>query len=138
MQTDHVDRMTGARILIVPDGAGPPRDLARYKFDPKRPQWKAREDRRFYPEVRHNADFTLYTTAAPRDDGKSPGYLLQLIDLHGNRWPLGDDDQSRQIAPYHVVAFANGGKTIVARDESTLFSVPTLAIRKEAADDAED
>jgi hypothetical protein len=117
----------GTYISILPDGNGEQRDLASFQ----RPRdahaefsYKAGQ----YPPVRVDSDRQLFAMAFPRE-AKWPGYRYFLVSRNGDKWPCGADDKSRRVAPYNVIAIANQGQTVVACDESRMFSIPVDTIK---------
>lgn len=112
-------------ITLVPEGDEPEHDVVRWpnvqKLDD--PQSNGR-----YPAIRMSRDAQLFAMAFPRE-GRAPGYRYFLVDRQGVKWPCGPDDPTKRISPYHVVAIANEGKTLVACSETELFSVPVDVIQ---------
>jgi hypothetical protein len=79
--------------------------------------------------VRWSPDGSLFAAALPRS-GTQPGFRYFLIDKRGKRWPIGPDYGLRYVTPYHVVAIANDGQTIVGCDDKNLFSVPVATVQR--------
>jgi hypothetical protein len=116
-------------VSVVPDSHKPQSDIVRWpnvqKLDPSQTNGR-------YPAVRMSRDAQLFAMAFLRA-GRAPGYRYFLVDRDDNRWPCAADDPSRRVSPYHVVAIANGGKTIVACNETQLFSIPIESIQNATA-----
>lgn len=121
------DGGNGSRIEVIPDGEADQFDVVRFA-KPYKPTDDLRKRIR-YPPVRVAPDGSLFATAFPRA-GEKPGYIYRLIDRDGNRWSLGDHDESLAVSPYYVLAIAGGGRIIVACDESQLFSIPVATIKQ--------
>ena len=81
-----------------------------------------------YPPVRVGSDCKLFAMAFPRE-ANSPGYRYFLVDRSGNKWPVGPDNKSLRVAPFNVIAIANQGQTIVACDDTRLFSIPVELVK---------
>jgi hypothetical protein len=125
---EYADGGNGTYVALVPDGSGSQRDIFRFVRPRKAiDDWQMRKD---YPPVRWSSDAFLFAVAQPRG-GDRPGFRYLLIDRNGQRWPFGTDDDAHYISPYHVIAIANGGKTIVGCDDTNLFSLPIASIQKE-------
>jgi len=121
---DHLDNMVGGYLMIIPDGDEPPQKLSIFERKPNNTGLVKLADRPYYPPVLHDASFTTFVMALPRQSMDKPGFLYHFINRQGNRWPAAADDGSQYLAPGQFLAFANGGRTIVARDDSQLFSMP--------------
>jgi hypothetical protein len=126
---DYLDRMSGAYLTITPDGDGPPQDLIRFTQTPREGSLIALSERPYYPAVIHDPEFGLFAMALPRASKNHPGFLYHLIDRRGQQWPVTSDDESQYLAPAYLLAFANSGRTIVARNNSQLFSMPVSAMQ---------
>jgi len=113
-------------LATMPDGVGPPKDIYRFQQLP----WPREEYRRKkpYPPVRFSEDATLFAMALPREE-KKLGYRYWLIDRDGNKWPMGPEDPSLYVSPYHVVAIADNGRQVIACDDVQLFSIPVASIQ---------
>lgn len=81
-----------------------------------------------YPPACMSRDGQVFALAFPRES-RAPGYRYFLVDREGHKRELGPDDASTHVSPYTVVAIVNGGKTIVACDDSRLFSIPIEKIK---------
>lgn len=121
---DHLDKMAGGYLMIIPDGEEAPQKLAVFERQPNHTGLVKLADRPYYPPVLHDASFTKFAMALPRQSRDKPGFLYHLINREGNRWPAAADDESQYLAPGQFLALANGGRTIVARNDSQLFSMP--------------
>ncbi|MEX2169838.1 MAG: hypothetical protein WD851_11050 [Pirellulales bacterium] len=136
-EVDYLNALRGAYLTIVPDGDGPARALARFRVVPQPALLAELRERPPYPRVLHNPDFTLFAMALPHSSGKHSGYDYHLLHRDGRQWkfPIGTDPP--YIAPYHLVAFADDGRTLVARNDSQLFSIPVEVIQanKETSDE---
>jgi hypothetical protein len=117
----------GTYIALAPDGSGEQHDV--FRFVRPRKAIDDRQMRKSYPPVRWSSDVSLFAVAQPRG-GDQPGFRYFLADRDGQRWPLGPDDGAHYISPYHVIAIANGGQTIVGCDDTNLFSIPVESIQK--------
>ncbi len=117
----------GSYISILPDGDAPLRDIARFQR-PGDSHYKYSQEAGLYPPVRAAPNCQLFGIAFPREN-TAPGYRYYLVDRDGNKFPLGPDDQSQRVSPYYVIAIANRGKTIVACDDTRLFSIPVNAAK---------
>jgi hypothetical protein len=124
---EYADGGNGTYIAIVPDGDGEQHDVFRFvrRAQPS-DDWKGRKS---YPPVRWSQDGSLFAAALPRD-GDQRGFRYFLIDRSGQRWSLGPDDGQHYVSPYHVVAIANRGQTLIGCDDKNLFSVPVATIQK--------
>ena len=125
LELDHLDAMRGAYLEIVPDGVGPPQTLARFTVDPQAAMESELRERPPYPRVLHDPEFNLFAMALPRS---GPGYEYHLLDRDGKQWTFPNDYAPRYIAPYYLIAFANDGRTLVAHNDSQLFSIPVATI----------
>jgi hypothetical protein len=119
----------GTYVSLVPDGDGDQRDIFRFVRNAAEQQSVDWHKRGRYPGVWLSKDGGLFAVALPRDVGK-PGFRYFLFDRDGNRWPVARiDDESQAVSPYHILAIANAGRTIVACDDSRLFSIPIGKIK---------
>ncbi|MCI0335499.1 MAG: hypothetical protein L0228_20015 [Planctomycetes bacterium] len=119
----------GTYISVVPDGDADQRDIARFARPRKEYQTHWR-DRGPYPPVRLSRDCELFAMAFPREL-QNPGYRYYLVDREGKRWPLAPhDDETQHVSPFYVVAIANGGHTILACDDTRLFSIPVATVKE--------
>ena len=112
-------------IAVVPDGADPQYDIVRW---PNVQRLDSTQQNGRYPAVRMSRDGQLFAMAFPRE-GRSPGYRYFLVDRNGTKWSCGPDDQSRRVSPYHVVAITNASKTVIACDDTRLFSIPVEVVK---------
>jgi hypothetical protein len=117
----------GSYISILPDGHAQQRDVARFKR-PGESHYEYAQKAGLYPPVRAAPDCQLFAIAFPREDA-APGYLYELVDRNGNKWSLGPNDQTQRISPFYVIAIANHGQTIVACDDTRLFSIPVEVVK---------
>ena len=118
------DGGSGTFVSLVPDGDGRERDIVRFTKTTAELQSIDWRKRGRYPPVRLSKDASLFAVALPRDATK-PGFRCFLLDRDGKRWPIArTDDESQAVSPYYPLAIADGGKTIVACDDSQLFSIP--------------
>jgi hypothetical protein len=60
-----------------------------------------------------------------------------LVDLKGDAKPFAPVSDASYITPYYPIAFAEGGRRLIARSGSSLFSLPVSAVAEgeEAKDD---
>ena len=128
LEFDHLDAMRGAYLEIVPDGDGPPQTLARFTVVPKAISDIELRERPRYPRVLHDPAFNSFAMALPRASKMGPGYEYRLLHRDGKKWTFPNGDAPSYIAPYYVIAFANDGRTLVAHNDSQLFSIPVAAI----------
>ena len=78
-----------------------------------------------------NSDCNCSQWHCPNEDKQRPGFHYHLIDRDGKDVAAGiPATYSQFISPYHLVAFANHDQTIVACDDSRLFSIPVEMIKK--------
>lgn len=83
------------------------------------------------PDGRHVA------VAVPRCKNRAPGAHYHLVDGAGHAKPFVPVSDASYITPYYPIAFAEGGRRLIARSGSTLFSLPVSAVTEndEANDD---
>jgi hypothetical protein len=124
----YADSRTGSYIRVQSFGDPNQSDLAQFSRSNELPDAVMRVP---YPPIVSSADSTLFAMALPRE-GTKRGYRYSLINLAGERWPL-DDDESLDVSPYQIVAFANNNQTIVAHDGTRLFSIPVATAKKAKA-----
>jgi len=137
IRSDHSDGMTGAYLSVLPEGDGLSQILEQFSIVPPRLLLADLRERPYYPLPIHNSSATLFAMALPRKAGSQAEYAYHLLDRKGNRWVFPSVDKPGYVAPYDVVAFANGGENLVARNEVQLFSIPvaTLQNAKRAKDE---
>ena len=121
----------GTSISIVPDGKGEQRDIIRFQR-PRDGHFEYSQKAGRYPPVRLSRNGKLFALAIPREGGE-PGYRYFLVDRSGDKWRFAPDDKVSRVSPYHVIAIANNGQTIVAYDDTRLFSIPVATIKYENA-----
>jgi hypothetical protein len=112
-------------VSIIPDGSGPEHEVVRW---PNTQQLDPSPRNGRYPAVRSSRDSELFAVAFLRG-GRVPGYQYNLVNRQGQKWPCGPDDMTRRVSPYHVVAIANAGKTLVACNDNQLFAIPVETIK---------
>lgn len=118
--------VTGMKfITLVPDGNGAQRELLPW---PVLPPNNYPSKYGLYPAARMSRDGQLFALAFMRDN-RVPGYRYFLVDRNADRTELAPDDKLAHVSPYNVIAIVNGGKTIVACDDSRLFSIPIDTIK---------
>jgi hypothetical protein len=118
--------VTGMKyISLIPDGAEPAHEIFPWPILPPR-TFPSKFGR--YPAASVSRDGRLFALAFPRE-GRVPGYQFFLVDREGHKSDFAPNDASMHVSPYNVIAIANGGKTIVACDESRLFSIPIEKIK---------
>jgi hypothetical protein len=123
------DGSGGTYVSIVPQGGGDERDIVRFVRTAAEQQSVDWRKRGRYPPLRIGKDSGLFVVALPHEAGK-PGFRYFLFDRNGNRWPIATtDDESQAASSFDIVAIANSGKTIVACDDSRLFSLPIEKIK---------
>jgi hypothetical protein len=118
---------------LVPDGEGPFRDLAKYERSAPPGLVVGRGGETNFPSLVASSDGGLFAVPMPRESELNPGFLVHLFDRQGNSWPWTPFDPRQEMAPGHIVAIANLGKTMVARNATQLFSVPTASIQRPAS-----
>jgi hypothetical protein len=126
------DQITGAHLTIVPEGKGPPRDIWQIKVDSKGPKPGLLTNRPGNPPIRISPDGSLFAIGLPRPAGERSGVFWHLIDREGKTWRFPGDDNGEFVSPYGIVAFADGGRVIVAQDATRLFTIPVSTVRNEA------
>jgi hypothetical protein len=118
------DGRSGLFIAAIPDGDGEPRDLIRFSQTVAEQQAVDYNKRGRYPPPTVSADKSLFAIALPNHFGK-PGFHYVLIDRDGKQRPVTLRDAAGQSrSSFEILAIANHGKTIVACDDSRLFSIP--------------
>jgi hypothetical protein len=117
----------GSYISILPDGNEPQHDVVRFQR-PGASHYEYAQKAGLYPSVRAAPDCKLFAMAFPRED-TAPGYRYYLVGRDGNKWPLGPDDQLQRVSPFYVIAIANRDQTIVACDDTRLFSIPVEVVK---------
>jgi hypothetical protein len=119
-------RVTGMKsISLVPDGDEPQQELIAWPILP--PSTFPSNFGR-YPRASMSRDGQLFALAFTRED-RLPGYRFFLVDREGQMTDIAPDDPSTHISPYNVIAIVNRGQTILACDDTRLFSVPVEAIK---------
>jgi hypothetical protein len=112
-------------ISLVPDGTDPQREIFPW---PILPPYNFPSKFGRYPAASVSRDGQLFALAFPRE-GRVPGYRFFLVDREGHKADIAPDDLSMHVSPYNVIAIANGGNTIIACDDSRLFSIPIETIK---------
>jgi hypothetical protein len=119
---------TASSLQIVPDGDGPPKRLWGLRSLPGADGGKEVRLRSYHHDVvRWSPDFEFFIIGVPRQSGPY-GIVAHLVDRERRLWRLPGDDAGAFNAPYSIVGFANGGKTIVGYDQTRLFALPTSAV----------
>ncbi len=128
------DGTYGSYMEFVPDGENNEHELYRFGSpgDDRTSDWH----QKFYPAVVCNKDCSLLALARPRLPGEKPGFHYCLMDRGGHTWPFWDGDTSNFISPCVAIAFVDGGQTLLAHDDSRLFSIPVATIKKVAEEAA--
>jgi hypothetical protein len=80
------------------------------------------------PKVTWSPDFQLFTIGVERQE-RPHGVVMHLADRQRQLWELPGNDSDQYVSPYNVAGFAQGGKLIIAFDDSRLFALPVAAIR---------
>lgn len=132
---DHLDKMAGAYLTLVSEGDEPPRDLVRFDWRPQSSLQAKLAERPYYPAVLHDGQFETFMMPLPRASTDHPGFLYHMIDRQGRRWPLTADDESKYLAPATILAVVNNGQIAIARNETTLFTMPLPSHPQEADHD---
>lgn len=115
------DGTYGSYLELTPDGDGPSKEIYRFaEPGPRTSEWH----RQFYPPVLQNDECTLFALALPRRKPHPPGFHLHLMDRAGRTRPFALEDEAKFISPYMPIGFADGGRRLLGRDGSRLFSVP--------------
>jgi hypothetical protein len=128
------DGTYGAYISILANDSDREREVIRFAGLPGDPQnWRVA---RAYPPILGSADGSRFAIALPRPD-KQAGFHYHLVDRDGNAKPFDPPGDTNYITPYYPIAFADGGRLLIARLRSTLFSVPVSKVieNDEAHDD---
>lgn len=129
----YFDGEAGTRATVVyPDGAT--RNLFTTKGF-RRPQ-KGQQGS-IFPPIIAASDGSAIAFAVPRPENQVPGAHYHLVDFEGHTKPLEPVSDATYITPYYPITFAEGGRRLVARSRSTLFSLPIDAVAEEdeASDD---
>jgi hypothetical protein len=129
------DGSYGAYISILANDAEREQEVIRFDGPPRRPQ--NFRDARAYPPILGTADGSRFAIALPRPDEQAAGFHYHFVDRDGNPSPFVSVSDASYITPYYPIAFADGGRRLVARWGSTLFSLPVSEVVKsdEALDD---
>jgi hypothetical protein len=90
-----------------------------------------------FPPMIAAPDGSNVAVAVPRPENQAPGAHYHLVDRDGHAKPFLPVNDASYITPYYPIAFADGGRRLVARSGSTLFSLPVSAVAEndEASDD---
>jgi hypothetical protein len=130
MRTSSYDAVVGAHLTIVPgDQSTPPQDVWRLVVDRSNPIPGMLTNRPGNPPVRANHDGNLFAIGLPRAAGERSGCFWHLMARDGTKWRFPGKDNDVYISPFNVVGFAEDGKSIVAYDNSRLFSLPVSSIQ---------
>ncbi len=70
----------------------------------------------------------LVAVAVPRPASQASGADYHLVDRDGHAKPLMPVSDTSYITPYYPIAFADGGRRLIARSGATLFSLPVTAV----------
>lgn len=129
------DGSYGAYISILANEGDREREVIRFHGPPRRVQHL--RDARSYPPILVTADGSLFAIALPRPDKQAAGFHYHLVDRDDQVTPFVPVSDVSYITPYYPIAFADGGRRLIARSGSTLFSLPVSDIieNDEARDD---
>ena len=84
-----------------------------------------------FPPMIAAPDGSHIAFAQPRPEDQLPGAHYHLVDLEGRTKPFVPMSDARYITPYYPIAFADGGRRLIARSGSTLFSLPVDTVAKD-------
>lgn len=116
-------------VALVPDGRLHMQPFWQQTADPPGMQSEVRMGSLQY--IVWAPDFQLFTMGLPRQKGPH-GEIMHLADRQRRFWKMPGGDTGGFISPYHVAGFALGGKSLIAYDETRLFSLPIAAIQTSA------
>jgi hypothetical protein len=90
-----------------------------------------------FPPIIAAPDGSHVAVAVPRPENQMPGAHYHMVDRAGHAKPFVPVSDTSYITPYYPIAFAEGGRRLIARSGSTLFSLPVSAVTEndEANDD---
>jgi hypothetical protein len=120
-----------AYISILADDADREQELIRFGGPPRRP--KNFRDGRAYPPILGSANGSRFAIALPRPANQPAGFHYHLVDRDGTASPFVPVSDESYITPYYPIAFADGGRRLIARLGSTLFSLPVSDVIKSDA-----
>ncbi|HJQ79670.1 MAG TPA: hypothetical protein VJ828_06925 [Lacipirellulaceae bacterium] len=120
------DGSYGAYISILANDADREREVIRFGGPPRRPQ--NFRDGRAYPPILGTADGSRFAIALPRPDELAAGFHYHFVDRDGKASPFVPASDTSYITPYYPIAFADGGRRLIARWGSTLFSLPVSSV----------
>jgi hypothetical protein len=123
------DGTYGAYISILANDSDREREVIRFTGLPGDPQnWRVA---RAYPPILGAADGSRFAIALPRSDKQAAGFHYHLVDRDGNAKRFVPVNDVSYITPYYPIAFAEGGRRLIARSGSTLFSLPVSKVVEE-------
>jgi hypothetical protein len=120
-QGGYWDGGSGMVIELIPDRDGGIQRVTRFvrRFRPGE-----NDDYQTYPLTLSNDTGTSFAMALPRVGNARTGYHYHLIDQQGHAEPFQPVIDDEYYTPYFPLAFADRGKSIVARDQARLFVIP--------------
>jgi hypothetical protein len=129
------DGSYGAYISILANDADRERELIQFHGPPRRP--RNSRGARAYPPILGTADGSRFAIALPRPDNQPAGFHYHFVDRDGSAKPFVPVSDVSYITPYYPIAFADGGRCLIARSGSTLFSLSVSRVidEVEAHDD---
>ncbi len=83
---DHLDKMTGAYLAIVPDGVGQHQIISQFTKIPERSLLPDLLERPYYPLPMSSSDYTLFAMALPKSPDDQVGFVYHLLDRSGRQW----------------------------------------------------
>jgi hypothetical protein len=114
-------------VAVVPDGRVYMQRFWYVRADLLGTSSKVRMSERM-PDVIWSPDFQFFTIGLERQEGPH-GVVMHLADRQRHLWQFPGNDSGQWISPYNVAGFAQGGKLIIAFDDSRLFAIPVAAIQ---------
>jgi hypothetical protein len=76
-------------------------------------------------------DGSYVAIAVPRPPDQLPGAHYHLLDREGRAKPFIPQTDAHYITPYYPITFAEGGRRLISRSGSTLFSLPVSAVAQD-------
>ena len=134
-QGGRADGSDGSYIAITPNGVGEEKPLLGFSGLSRDPEKGTR--RLSYPPFVADHHASMIAMALPRPVQRPAGFDFHLVDRDGHARPFVPASDAGYITPYYPIAFADGGRRLIARMGSTLFSLPVSDVLEsdEARDD---
>lgn len=131
-KSNGVDGLHASFLSIIPDGAAPSQKVLDYRL-PLGTRGPASYATPSYPHTVVNSVGSLFAVPMPQNPKATPRYVYQLIDRTGRQWSFPAENEHRYVTPFDVIAFADRDRTMIARDDFRLYSLPVSAITSEKA-----